>query len=180
MDLKTGKLSLKYAQAFVNLYGANLTQDDFWQIKQVISFLAKNSAVLSFFNTHRYAEQVQINRIFISYFKLPSNFEQLLLLLQKHKRIILLSQIMQLILEQYLLCNKQVYFDITSYPQLQPAQIKQVLGYLKKSTGCEILYQTFENKNLIAGLKMQGVQLLYDNTIQGRLQKIHRKLIRQN
>ncbi len=180
MDLKTGKLSLKYAQAFFNLYGAKLTQADFWQIKQAISFLAKNSAILSYFNTHRYAEQMQINKIFINYFKLPSDLERLLFLLQKHKRIILLSQILQLISEQYLLRNKQVYFDITSYPELLPEQIEQVLSYLKKATGCEILYQTFENKNLIAGLKMQSMQLLYDNTIQGRLQKIHRKLIRQN
>ncbi len=180
MDIKSGRITAKYAQAFFNLYGPGLCEQDFWKVKQVVAFLSKNKTVLTYFNTSNLSERKKFKQLFIAYFKLPSCFEWLLMLLQKHQRIELLSQVLQNILDLFLVSNKQLFFKLISYPALLPLQTKKIIAYLKQSTDRDILYEQLECPNLIAGLKMQSAQFLYDDTIQGRLQKINRKFIRQN
>ena len=180
MDIKSDRISTKYAQAFFNLYGPELCEQDFWLIKKVIVFLSKNKTVLIYFNTPDLSERQKIKQIFLTHFRLHSSFGSLLILLQKHHRIELLANILQAILEIFLIKNKQLFFKLNSYPVLLPDQTKKVINYLKQATGYDILYEQLENLNLIAGLKLQSTQFLYNDSIQHRLQKIHRKLIRQN
>jgi len=180
MDIKSGRIATKYAQAFFNLYGQQLHEQDFWIIKNVIMFLAKNKTVLIYFNTSNLSERQKIKQIFLTYFRLHSNFGSLLILLQKHQRLELLSDILQEILEIFLIKSKQIFFKLSSYPVLLPDQTKKIINYLKQATGHDILYEILENPNLIAGLKVQSTQLLYSDSIEHRLQKIHRKFIRQN
>lgn len=180
MDIKSGRLALKYAQAFFNLHGSGLQEQDFWLIKQTARVLITQSSILSYFNALRPSERERFNHIFLNFFGLKNHFQSLLSLLQKHQRIELLPAILQAINELILAKNKQMFFNISTYPALLPAQTDQVLIYLKRVTGCDILYEASENTDLIAGLKLQSAQFLYNDTIQNRLQKIHRKLIRQN
>jgi F-type H+-transporting ATPase subunit delta len=179
MDLKTGKLSLKYASAFFDLYGEKITEKDFWHIKKLISFLSKSNRILTYFMIYG-IDRSQLNHIFIKHFNLISEFELLLNLLHKHQRIELLGEVLQKILDKYLKKNRVLFFNLSSYPSLSPKQIDQAINYLHKNTGQEIWHESDTDQSLIAGLKMQSSGLLYDNTIQSRLKKIHRKLIRQN
>lgn len=180
MDIKSGRISIKYAQAFFNLHGPMLGVTDFWLIRKVLIFLAKNKAVLIYFNTSDHQESQKFKQIFLVYFQLHRSFESLLMLLQKHQRIELLEPVLQNIAELILIKNQQIFFKLSSYPALLPAQTSQVISYLKQATGHDILYEQIENQNLISGLKMQSAQLLYNDTIQDRLQKINKKFIRQN
>lgn len=173
-------LSIKYAKAFFNLYGAQLELADFWLIKKAATILAKNRAVLDLFNLHSEVEQLNLNRVFLKYFKLPESFSKLLTMLQKHKRTFLLPDILSEISELCLSYNRQLFFKLTAYPALSEVEIGQVIDYLEKNTNKQILYEYYQDQNLIAGFKMQSRQFLYEDTIKCRLQKIHRKLVRQN
>lgn len=180
MDMKSGRITLKYAQAFFNLYRHELVEQDFWAIKNTLNFLAQNKTILSFFHSAKLAERKYFCQFFLTYFQLNKRFENLILLLQKHQRIGLLSTILREIAELFLQHKNQVFFSLVSYPALSPSQTSQVVAYLQRSTGHEILYEQLQDARLIAGLKMQSTQHLYNDTIQDRLQKIHSKLIRQN
>jgi len=180
MDIKFGRISIKYAQAFFNLHGHHLCEQDFWLIKKLIFFLSKNKTVLAYFNTSGISEHQKIKQTFLAYFELHSSFESLLVLLQKHHRIELLSLVLQNILELFLIQNNQIFFKITSYPALLETQTNKIVNYLKKMTGHDILYEQMQDPILISGLKMQSTQFLYNDSIQCRLQKINRKFIRQN
>lgn len=173
-------LSIKYAKAFFNMYGAGLQEADFWKIRQAASALVRKKSTLNVFNLYKGVEQQKMIQVILSYFKLPSDFYKLLLLLQKHKRILLLPDILNEVAELFLDKNKQLFFRISSYPALSPVQAEQAAAYLKKETGMKIVFELQQDQSLIAGLKMQGKQLLYEDTINCRLQKINRKLVRQN
>lgn len=178
MGVKTRDLSNKYAQAFFKLYGAQIVEQDFWLLKKTILFLTKNNHVLTFFGAHNWAELQDLNLIFLRYFNLPDIYNELLKLLQKHKRMVLLPEILSVLTNLYLHKNHKLFFKIESYPVLALAQILPITNYLAKQTGAHILYEYSENKKLIAGISMQGDQLLYDDTVRYRLQKISRKLYR--
>lgn len=173
-------LSIKYARAFFNNYGAQLQQADFWQIKQASSEIVKNKSVLELFSLYQQAEQQKIIKIILNHFKLPDCFSRLLVLLQKHKRLLLLPNILDEVAELFLYKNKLLFFQITSCPELSASQQDQAVAYLERATGMKILYELSEKQALIAGLKMQSKQFLYEDSISCRLQKIHRKLVRQN
>lgn len=178
MGIKTRNLSNKYAQAFFGVYGLQMSEQDFWLIKKTVLSLTKNNQILTFFGEHNWAELQDLNLVFLQYFNLPAIYNELLKLLQKHKRMILLPEILSALTNLYLHKNSKLFFKIESYPGLALAQILQITNYLAKQTGAHILYEYSENKKLIAGISMQGEQLLYDDTVRYRLQKIRRKLHR--
>lgn len=180
MDIKTGRLTAKYAQALFNLDGKQMVEDDFWAIKKTVQCLRQNMTILTYFNAPHASENSQLIKLFLAYFKLPAKFSALILLLQKQQRVFLLKNILEEFLALYLINQQQIFFKITSYPALDDSQTNQALGYLAQATGAKILYEQHVDPTLIAGLKMQSVTFLYNDTIQNRLQKIHRKLIRQN
>lgn len=180
MGIKTWNLSLKYAKAFFNLYGSELTDADFWLIKKAIHFLVQNGPILNYFSLHQSPEQQALTAIFLARLKLRASFGQLLWLLQKQKRIGLLPNVLKCVLYVFLHRRKKIYFKLHSYPALSPTQTEQVVKYLSQTTEMQILYESYEDPNLIAGIKMQSEQFLYDDTLSGRLQRIRRKLVRQN
>ena len=180
MSIKKWNLSVKYARAFFNLYGAQLTDIDFWQIKKAAQFLTKSRLAPTYFNLHTQVERLQLNKVFLEYFKLPADFNRLLVLLQKHKRIGLLPDVLHGVAYVFLRERAKLFFELQSYPALSNIQQEQVVSYLERTTGMGILYEYRENQDLLAGIRMQSEQLLYDDTIKFRLQKIRRKLIRQN
>ena len=174
------RLSTKYAKAFFNCYGAHLQQADFWKTKQAAVAIIKNKSALELFNLYSGAEQQKMIKIILNHFELPVVFSKLLLLLQRHKKILLLPHVLSEVAELFLHKNNQLFFQISSYPALSSLQQDQAVAYLQRATGMKILYESCEDQALISGLKMQSNQLLYEDTINCRLQKIHRKLVRQN
>lgn len=173
-------LSVKYAKAFFNNYGSQIQEEVFWKVKKVAAKLVKNKAALNAFSLYRATEQQVMINIILRHFELETYFGNLLILLQKHKRLLLFPSILNEIAENFLNRNNLIFFKITSYPKLVTSQQGQAVAYLQKSTGQNILYQLSEDPGLIAGIKMQSKQLLYEDSISCRLQKIHRKLVRQN
>lgn len=173
-------LPIKYATAFFNVYGDNLVDSDFWLIKKAALYLANNRGTLDHLNLYKKSEQLRLIPIILKHFELPIDFNNLLMLLQRHKRIVMLPDILSEIATIFLFKSNKIFFRIESYPALLPAQIQSAVEYLQQQTNCEILYECVENKELITGLRMQSKQLLYENTIKDKLQKIHRKLIRQH
>lgn len=172
-------LSIKYAKAFFNVYGLSLQEIDFWKIKHAAAVLVKNKAILNVFILYKQAEQQKIREIILNHFNLSSSFASLLFLLQRHQRVLLLPNILNELVELFLHNNRKLFFQISSYPLLSTFQQNQVVAYLQRATGMEILYKIREDQALISGIKMQSSQLLYEDSINYRLRKIQRKLIRQ-
>jgi F0F1-type ATP synthase delta subunit len=180
MNKRSLRVSNKYAKAFFNLYGTTLDDKDFWLIKNVLLFLSKSKKVLIYFNWSTTVDRQNLIDIFLQRFKLKSDFSKLLFMLQKKKRVFLLPEVLHCILDLYLVKNNKLFFELQSYPLLSSSQAAQAVEFLKNTTGKDILYISCENKNLIAGLKMQSGRLLYEDTIKCRLQKVCKKLVRQN
>lgn len=180
MGVDDWNLSIKYAKAFFNVYGAQLQEVDFWKIRQAATVLVKNKSALDVFSLYRQSEQQKVIEVILNHFKLPGDFGKLLWLLQNHKRVLLLPDVLNEISELFLHKNKQLFFQISSYPLLSEAQQERVVAYLQRTTGMKILYKICEDQTLISGIKMQSKQFLYEDTISCRLQRIHRKLVRQN
>lgn len=178
MNRKIFRLANKYGKAFFNLYGTELTDQNFWNIKDAIDFLNKNRTVLSYLECTKPGDEQKLITVFLQHFKLHKDFSRLLILLKKQKRILLLPDILHCILIFYLEQGGKMYFDLQSYPKLSSVQEKPLVDFLSNVTGQQILYRCAENHRLIAGLRMQSDQLLWEDSVRGRLKMIHKKLVR--
>lgn len=179
MNRKIFNLANKYGRAFFNLYGAGFTDQSFWDIKDAAGFLNKNRMVLSYLECAKSGSEQKLITVFLQHFKLHKDFSRLLVLLRKQKRILLFPDILHCILSFYLEQGGKMYFDLQSYPKLSSVQEKPLVDFLSNATGHKILYRSVEKHRLIAGLRMQSDQLLWENSVRGRLRMIHRKLVRK-
>ena len=180
MNKRFLQVSNKYAKAFFNLYGAALDDQDFWAIKDAMLFLSHSKGALIYFDWSASSDRQKLIDVFLKRFKLKSDFSKMLLVLQKQKKVFLFPCVLHCIIDLYLVSNNKLFFELQSYPLLSSGQVLDTVAFLKKTTSKDILYSSCEDKDLIAGLKMQSSQLLYEDTVKCRLQKVCKKLVRQN
>ena len=174
-----GRLSLahRYAQAVWRMSGESFVVADFWTIRSAILFLKRRSAILSYLSLGNFAERQRINQLFVKHLGLKDPILDLLLLLQTHKRVALLPDILASLCDLLLSKNQKQFFIFESYPQLKEAQAEYLAKELQHLTGVEILYESYEKPSLIAGLRLQSRSCLYDNSISVRLRRCYQKLL---
>lgn len=171
-------LSARYAKAYVGVFKNHLAKDDIIVFKNAALFFATKNALTFFLETSLLTsdyKKKQLERLTATC-KLPLSFSVLLELLISHKRVGLLPRVCRNI--SFLL--KEIYktadCSVKSSSPLSPELREQLDIFLHTATGKDIVFDYTVDPLLIAGIRCQTEQLLWENSLQKKLRALENTL----
>ncbi len=169
-------IARKYSIAFLNIYIDKIDDNIFLNIEKTLNYLLYNHDVLSFFSLPNISltDKTNLIEIFLKKFQLPDEFKNLILLLIKHNRITLITDVLKYISYVYQDMNNSMKFEITSVCKLSKSDINILENFLIKKTGKKIIPVFKINKNLIAGISMQSDSQMWEFSINQQLKKANK------
>ena len=179
MNIKNAEIARRYAAAFLNIYVDKIDKKKFLNIKKMFEFLEVNPGVISFF----YLPNISLSdinksiNILLNKFDLPTEFNQLANLLIKHGRILLFTDVLRHIVWLYQEKTGYIFFEITSGTSLQESDLKLIIKFLEEKTSKQIIENYKVDKSLIAGIRAQSDNFLWECSIRKQLQNLNRLLI---
>ena len=164
-------LANQYAQAFLNVFSAQLATDDYEQLHKASCFLKNNDAARRFLRIpliDMQEKKIVLEQL-IQAFKLPDAMKRLIDLLLKHKRIYLLAEIFENMYQHYLTKNSIEFFTIKSSHALSDDEIRDIEKFLNKETGKKIRSTVVVDPSLIAGLQLLSTTRLWEYSVRKQL-----------
>lgn len=188
MNRKAERLARKYARAFLNLYISKLTEKQYEAFLNVHDILAQQKKVLFFLGLAMIPDELKhqaLEKLFAP-FDCGTQFHRLVLLLLESQRIHLLPLVLNGIIQGYREAHGIVHVLAATSHSLKVAQV-QALGaffkellkaqgpaYTKQVTTVQL--ETKVTPQLIAGLKIQGANFLWEYSIDKQLRQIEQSL----
>lgn len=168
----------RYARAFVHVFGSDVDMDECVLIKSAAEYLHTHRAILHFFLFVQIteAERMRMINTMLKYLHLQPVFGRLLALLIEHKRISLLPEILDSIVYYFYDTHALVPLCVTSCPTLDSHEQEIMRIFLRRLVGSNVSCSFFTNASLIAGVRVQGLGLLWERSIIGRLNAARRDL----
>jgi F-type H+-transporting ATPase subunit delta len=160
-------VSLKYAQAFVNLYLEDISQESFSNIKNLEFFFDTHKKAIYFLSVPNIQKETKLkllNEIF-EQFKLENLLAPLVKVLAQQKRLFLIDEILKDIRLLYKERKNIMTFKITSSHQINEQDLEIIENFLENKTGKKIIYYYNIDKSLIAGIKLKSSTLLWEYSI---------------
>lgn len=170
-------LAKRYALAFLNVFpfATNILE----RIKEAIIFLDQHDEVFSMLKIPLLDETKKTQALedyLIERFKLPESFKKLIAVLIAHKRSYMINDILRLIVEVYEERAGIEFFDVRSSSSLDNVDIKTLEQFLADKTNHTIIAEQKQDSDLIAGIRLQSAQHLWEYSIRKQLAAMHRHL----
>jgi len=165
-------IAKRYAQAFLNLYIQKLTDVDLVNVGAAIDFLAKNRSILALLKVpHITAEDkiAALEQIIIIKQGLPTVFKKLIVVLVHHKRAALLLETLEQLTQLYNAHKHVELYKISSSHALDESDLQALQKFLAQKTGHLVYYTYTIDPRLIAGVRMQSDQRLWEYSIKKQL-----------
>jgi|SRR5579859_346436 len=179
MNPEYAVLARKYAVAFFNVTDSAFDEHDFRQAELIKQFLRQHRQILFFLNLsliHFDVKEKVINYI-CEGFHTSDVLKKLIALLIKQRRAYLMPDVLHHIGDLYMKITNTMVFTISSSPQLNAHDIKEIILFLEHETHKHIVYEYKQDPKLIAGLRLKSDTLLWEYSIQDRLDKIKHAFI---
>ena len=167
-------IAKKYAQAFMAVFPKSLTLNDSSKIETAQKFLQKHKSTLLFLQLPQYDEKRKESMVsdLIGHFSLPHVFTKLLLLLISHNRSFYIPDVLWFIIELYKEQTNSVNFSIQSAHSLDQKQIESIKQFLGRLTGKNIIATPIIDTSLIAGLRLQSNNNLWEYSVRKHIQAL--------
>lgn len=181
MNPENAFLAKKYATAFVAVAGAQLDESEFHRIRELHHFLQDNHPLLAIINFPLISTE-SAHRALFELFKhcsTASLLHRLALLLMRHRRAILLSDVLYYIAQLYQQKNNTLFFHIASSHPLSDRDMTTAVQFLERNTGKRVMYDYATDERLIAGIRLRSEGLLWEHSIKKQLNGIKRTLVDQ-
>ena len=180
MDITEKILARHYAQAFLNIYMDFLKEDDYEIICSLFNFFKERRQACFLMRLSLLHADVKCKALdeIAEKFELPDCFKKLLHLLVEHKRTLLLADVFDEICNEYKKRKGMVTFQVKSVGQLSEQQKKSIEKFLTQVTQKIVLCSYKEDMNLIAGLRLQSKQYLWETSLRDRLNRVRSTLKR--
>jgi ATP synthase F1 delta subunit len=166
-------IAKRYAQAFLNVFPLN--DRDLAAIHQAIIFLDEHEEVLSLLKVPLLDAGLKVQALesyLIDRFELPESFRKLIALLAAQKRSYLIVEVLRCIEVE---CQERQHielFTIASSIPLQANDLQSLQQFLAEQTQHTIVYEARHDENLIAGIRMQSAQHLWEYSIRKQLNAV--------
>lgn len=170
-------LATKYAHAFDASYKKGLSRSDIDNIYRSLHELKSNKDALAFL--HHVPGAVQMSAVldrFLEHFGLDRILHSLIILLGEHKRLWLMPEVLEALCNLYKEKNAIVTIVVSSAQPLMEDEKKAVQDSIKRQFGdnAEIVYHI--NKELIAGIRVQTPDFLWEYSVDDHIRSIGRSL----
>jgi F-type H+-transporting ATPase subunit delta len=171
-------LSHRYATAFIAV--CPISYEDFLFIKKASKYFKKHTQLVYFLSlpTMDKKQKKELMHTLFAQLKLPHCFNDLLSLLVEQKRAKLIADVLYYIVQLYQEKNNIMEFSIESSCALDKKKLDAIQQFLAHRTGNDIIYTYRENKNLIAGIRLQSDTLLWEYSVRKKLRAISLSLMR--
>lgn len=168
------RLSRKYAQAVLNVFGESIARDDIAHVEEIITFLSQHKKALFFLRLSRIDLAVKeraLDKLFenLSY-KKP--FIALVHLLLQENRGHLIYGALRELVALYYETHKIMSCDITSSHSISAETLDKVQQFLARQTGHDIIYTYARDASLIAGIRAQSKTILWEHSIRKQLREL--------
>lgn len=180
VDRSSQFVARKYATACLHVFASKFEQDDMRNLVVMSDFLRQNHRLVFFLGLPIISEERK--SVFLhelaKRFYLGHLIDRLIELLLHDKRLFLLADILRLLSDLYAEKMNILDFTITSHPRISSADLDELKQFLARSTGCAIIYTDYEDKNLIAGIRMQSTTYVWENSIAQHLRTVRKRTMR--
>ena len=168
-------ISQKYAKAFMAIFPKAITFTDIGKIKTAQQFLQKHKQALLFLQLPRFNLATKKSMIadLISHFSLPEQLSAIMLLLIKHNRSFYIPDVLFCINQLYKKQTNSVTFSLKSAHVLDEKQIETIKRFLGTLVHKNIIAEPSVDRSLIAGLRLQSSEYLWEYSIRKHLQNLH-------
>ena len=175
-------LARRYAQAFLNVYIKQITEEHCLLMKKATRSLQSHVAWQSFFDFSSLSEEQQKHMIIIllQQYDLPDFLLSLGELLCMHGRMSLFAAILDLICIFYFSYNNIESFEITSFPALTEDEVQVLIDFLHKKSGKQIRHTCIIDKQLIAGIRARSSSLLWEYSVAKKLREARHMALNGN
>lgn len=176
MDTRYSALARKYAQAFLNLFMDRLSIDDCLSLVKLKYFFKSHKQALFFLSLHHISLELKMRFIdeIIVKFNLKQEFRKLFEVLLEHNRCHLIIDVLRKICSIYRARNNVILFTISSSYPLEVTSLEILENFLARQTGSTIIGIPQVDKNLIAGIRMQSENYLWEYSLKKQLQRLKR------
>lgn len=168
----------RYAQAYLNLF--KLAPHDLDNIKKAIDFLDHHREIFSLLKVPLLDPQIKMNALkhyLLTQFSLPDSFEKLINVLVLQKRTYLIQMILIEIINLYEDQQGLESFSIASSFALNDTELEQIKKFLAIHTHHNIMCTPIVDTELIAGIRMQSNNHLWEYSIRKQLAAIKSRML---
>jgi len=168
-------ISQKYAKAFMAIFPKAVTFTDIGKIRTAQQFLQQHKQALLFLQLPRFNLATKKSMIadLISHFSLPEQLSAIMLLLVKDNRSFYIPDVLFCINQLYKKQTNSITFSLTSAHALNEQQIEAIKRFLEKLIHKNIIAEPSVDRSLIAGLRLQSSEYLWEYSIRKHLQTLH-------
>lgn len=166
-------LAKRYARAFLNLFPLEMHHVD--RINEAITFFSENSELFSLLKVPLLDARLKQNALdecLLVRVQLPPSFGQLTRVLVEQKRSYLIADVLRQIVALYQKRQGIELFKISVFPALTNSQEQVVTHFLQKKTGHAITCCLETDEHLIAGIRMQSDEHLWEYSVQQQLARL--------
>lgn len=168
------RLSRKYAQAVLNVFGQSISRDDIAHVEQIISFLKQHKKALFFLRLSRIDVQIKeraLDRLFEDLSNKKPFIALVHLLVQENRAHLVYSTLSELVTLYYDM-HKVMAFEISTSHSISAESLSRVQQFLARETGNDIIYTYTHDASLIAGIRAQSKTILWEHSIRKQLREI--------
>lgn len=164
-------LARKYAQAFIRVFGHSLSRENFFALCKLERFFGKHRKALFFLSLPHISNEKKLSSldvIFRSY-GVTDSCRKLVSLLLADKRAALLHEVLRQVCCVYKKEQRLASFVVSSSHELEQQERAILRRFLVKASGCDIIDIYTIDPELIAGIRAQSDEFLWEYSVRKQL-----------
>ncbi len=176
MNVNRVIIARKYARAYFRLYGELFNKATVELLQELIVFIKDNKDLLFYMQSMFIQQALKAEAVhkLIERFELPIMFENLIITLINQKRLFLLADVLEYLVELYRKHNGIIAFKVVSAHPLTDRQLADIDRFLELMTHKTINLSTSIDRSLIVGIKLISNTLQWEYSVQKQLMALKR------
>jgi ATP synthase F1 delta subunit len=171
-------IAVRYAQAFLNLYGKKLTQEMYQALVAIQKDLEAQKKILFFFGLSMIPDDIKRSALerLCGPYPCGPHFKRLLVVLVESQRMHLLPLIIDAIVKGYRELHNYTCGDLYTSHALSPEVYEEIKKIFEKKLGTSLVLTCSVTPHLIAGIKLKTEDHMWEYSIDKQLRDIERSL----
>jgi ATP synthase F1 delta subunit len=179
MDFTRALMVKRYAQAYVNTAGCILDEKIVDALGSFADFCIKHNSSLRLLELANVPAKTRTDALcrLAGRFDLSDTLRPLIVLLVKSRRSTLLGLIAHKAMELCYQNKSYQYFKVTSATPLSEQQCNKIIAFIKRKVNVVARLKVTVDSSLIAGIRVQNKQWLWEHSIKKELRLLSRPVI---
>ena len=175
MFISIENIAKKYAYAYIALFQDELSEGSLIKLQNTLCFFIEKKVVLAYMGIPTLSEKFKMDliEIVVREYMLEKGFKNLLFLLIKQHRLMLIIPVIKQIIYQYQKKIGIFVAKISTSHALNTEEKTKIVSFIQKKTGAVRVLPTFiVQPTLISGIRIQTDIWLFENSVQKMLESM--------